>query len=234
MWTEEEERRLFETGRMLAEVLKKDTPLLRQDSMDGRTNSAISEATVKDHIRSLSIGGSMKDIPYNATFKYPKKERAWYDLEISTHEPDCRPTSAFVNIKISTGKTADNVSSKKGMTYALTGLDDGIGNGSSWQSCTKFIKENPLPPEMYADYYFLLVFKGEERGSVCDVVFQSLRRLSSLIPNGSNPPFQCKWSENKVPVLRTLEESDEFIKGAFVQSMRKRIQGAHKAMECFL
>ena len=99
---------------------------LYNKNADGRLNSAISEDMVFDFIK--------KYIP--EIKKAPP--RYWYD---------CIYKEYPFNIKITTGTGADNISSKIGMLYAMTGYtpekirDMGYGNINIWNNFNQALKD---------------------------------------------------------------------------------------------
>ena len=70
---------------------------------DGRLDSALSETVVIDHLKTILPDCEIDVAP----------ARYWYDIAI-TKDGKFFP----INIKITNGNTADNISSKKGMYYA--------------------------------------------------------------------------------------------------------------------
>ena len=111
--------------------LQKASVKLSNKQDDGRINSILNESEVLKLIeQKFEIG--------------IHKTRDWADFYI-----DDTP----VNIKITTTKTADNASSKKGLYYALTG-EIYTGNGQ-WDNYLKSLKDNIKDTEK--DYYFLVI-----------------------------------------------------------------------------
>jgi hypothetical protein len=173
---------------------------------DGRLDSAESEeGIVQFLIRSLNTS----DFRIETT-----PARFWCDVKLY-YKNQYFP----INIKITTGKSADNVSSKEGMFYALTGIEPTKISGlNRWEGYIQALQQY-INYGNSADYYFLIYFKNEGR-----FLFTSLKRIDVLSPNGSNLPFQCNWSKNKIPTSRTPMEQEKYILEIFTQSyIRKAI-----------
>lgn len=163
---------------------------LSNDNEDGRINSSINEKTIINLIKE----GFEKKV------KIPSA-RYWYDIKIN-NEP--------VNIKITSGKSADNISSKKGLYYALTGSTKDYME--SWPKYLENLKKNICDNEK--DYYFIVV----DKNNVNNIIFTSLKKIKNLRPNANNLPFQKKWfceeSEDD-------EYGTEYLLKVFLQSINK-------------
>ena len=91
---------------------------------DGRLDSAESEAVVIEHLKDL-----FKDNNDIEIIDAPRP-RYWYDILIKT-DNKVYP----VNVKITSGSGADNVNSKEGLFYTLTGLwPENVRGLSRWES----------------------------------------------------------------------------------------------------
>ena len=110
---------------------------------------------------------------------------------------------------------ADNLSSKIGMGYALTGKND---LSIQWEKFHKQIKENI---KIGYDYYFLIVNKNNS----CDAFWTSLKRIETLIPNGNNLPFQCDWSKNRNFSTRNEIQAIYYILEQYIESWNKKVKG---------
>lgn len=94
---------------------------LSKPSLDGRVNSIINEDIAKNFLKAFCDKNSLK---YESG-----KERAWYD---------CKIDETPYNIKITAGHTADNLSSKKGLVYCLTGNENiGISHQEAINTISK-------------------------------------------------------------------------------------------------
>lgn len=176
---------------------------------DGRLDSAESETIVIKHLKTLF--NENKDIEI---FDAPRP-RYWYDILVKINGK-----SYPVNIKITTGKEADNVSSKEGLFYTLTGLwPENIKGLTRWESYNTLLTKN-LNPLLNSDYYFIIYFKENETFLVT-----SLKRIQELKPNGNNLPFQCNWSKNNEFTERTAEEQNKYLMEIYYQSWLKKLNG---------
>lgn len=159
---------------------------------DGRINSILNENEVLKLIeKKFDI-----DIP---------QARDWADFYID---------NIPVNIKITTTNTADNVSSKKGLYYALTG-EIYQGNGQ-WGNYLQLLKQNLK--ETKKDYYFLIINKQNTN----DIFINSFKNISTLQPNGNNLPFQIKWRDNKKLNSKSWAKTKSLLLGTLGQSLKLR------------
>ncbi len=174
------------------------TKFMSADFQDGRINSIKNEDEVLQIIE--------------REFEVIKpRARDWYDFAIEKDD-ELYP----INIKITNTKGNDNLSSKLGLYYALTGKLPNFKNELRWELFFQELAENIEENEK--DYYFLVINKENPQ----DIFVNSLKQLSQLVANGNNLPFQCHWNRNRVPVLRTYEESREFLLGSFYRSLELR------------
>jgi hypothetical protein len=166
--------------------------VLSKNQNDGRINSILNEDEV------------LKLIEQKFNINIPNA-RDWADFYI-----DRIP----VNIKITTTKTADNASSKKGLYYALTG--EIYSGGNSWDNYLKNLKENIKNSNK--DYYFLVINKDNTN----DIFINSLKQISKLQANGNNLPFQIKWSDNKKPKKQSWNNSKSLLLKTLGKSLKLR------------
>lgn len=180
------------------------TEALIRGTGDGRLDSALSEGVVIDHLKSILPDTNIIEAP----------ARYWYDVAIQ-EDGKFFP----INIKITSGNSADNVSSKKGMYYALTGIRPEEEKGlDKWETFIQKLTSNYRVSD--ADYYFIVCFKDTG-----ELLFTSLKHLETLVPNGNNLPFQCNWGQNKRPTTRSHEEQLHYIMDTFISSYIKRSPG---------
>lgn len=166
---------------------------------DGRTNASINENEI------IEIINKEFDI------KVPPP-RFWYDFLIVEGNEKIP-----VNIKVTSTETADNLQCKMGIYYALTGLWPDFANETPWKEYFSILKRD-LSKNKDKDYYFLIINKNNSKDIFCN----SLKQLETLVPNGNNLPFQCKWGTNRIPKTRTHDESVEFILGKLRESIALR------------
>ena len=129
-----------------------------------------------------------------------------------------------VNVKVSSLRGNDNLSSKEGVLFALTGVDPKRVKINDWERYCEAIGQH-LSTQPEADYYFLVVNKRVAG----DIFWTSLKHLPELTPNGNNPPFQCNWSKNRVRANRSREAAVAYILGILRQTFVLRA----KALESF-
>lgn len=186
---------------------------------DGRVDSSLLEDVVSNFIdKDEQI---LKILEENGLTRKIPKRRDWYDLCFLNED-----LSIFipVNIKISGMKGSDNVSSKKGLYYAITGDipydkefendDENSLHGNKWNEYWNKLKLN-VDKRTNKDYYFLILNKNDNQ----DVFFTSLKTLKEVCFNGSNLPFQCNWSKNKERIYRSHNESKDFLLSSFLSSL---------------
>ncbi|VEU70079.1 hypothetical protein [Mycoplasmopsis glycophila] len=198
----------------LIEELKKDGINLTKHNNDGRINSIYNEEEVIKEILRI-----YKNIPIfkekALSIEKQPRPRWWYDILIKDNQNNFY---CPINIKISdfSNSASDNISSKEGLYFSLTGTsNETIINWSKYfQSLSENIKETNT------DYFFIVFNKNDRR----DIIFNSMRRLKKLTPNGNNLPFQCKWIENREIETRTFQEAKEFLINNLYKSIKKRAQ----------
>ena len=97
--------------------------------------------------------------------------RYWYDIELKVGSK-----SYYTNIKTTAGG-ADNISSKEGVLYYLSG-----GQTSDYKTFMKNRGQFSLNDgDETADYFLLVMFKNSKK-----IIFTSLGRLGVLTPNFYN------------------------------------------------
>ena len=163
---------------------------------DSRNDSTANERVIGTSLRAFTAGHPM--FQRGLTFAVAPN-RTWYDFLVSGTNPD--DPWVPINLKVSTLRGNDNVSSKAGLFYALTGLRPTNNLVGNWDSFCRNAAENVRREDCDADYYFIVVEKN--RGNeVGQVFWTSLLHIERVTPNGSNPPFQCRWGENTNRVVR--------------------------------
>lgn len=189
---------------------------LCKDSSDGRANSIHDEEEALKIIRAIVTNNSL----FDAVRLLVPSIRHWYDFALTTGE-DLFP----FNIKSSELKTSDNISSKLGIIWALTGLnpdDKEISAQISWPKWCKLLSNN-LSLEKCKDYGFIIINKNDPS----DVFPQRIRSIAKLIPNGNNLPFQCNWGLNRDQVhTRGVIGENSYIINTIDCAFDKRIDSA--------
>lgn len=195
-------------------------PLIQRP--DGRDASKESEKRVIEAVK-LYVLQNPTAGPYVVEF-VPAGEnetRHWFDFALrflGLGENYLAPS----NVKISCFAKADNVGSKLGLLYALSGQEP-THLSISWDKFHEAVAD-AVSTYKNADYYFLLIEKtGATSGRI---VANSLRRLAKVVPNGSNLPFQCRWSDNLTPVERSIQDARRFLLSALHASHRKSCEAS--------
>jgi hypothetical protein len=184
---------------------------LSNDHADGRLNSAFSEESIKEKLKQSA---ELQDIK---TFLPP--ERFWYDIAFEIDQ-----VFIPINIKVTKGNSADNVSSKKSMFYAFTGIDPETKSITRFSSFHEELFKN-INLTADFDYYFIIVYKD-----TLEVKVTSLMEIETLTPNGNNLPFQCKWNGVK-KTKRNREEQIKYILSIYFESWNKKVSDFNQLKE---
>jgi hypothetical protein len=156
-----------------------------------RTDSSITEESIGNSLRGFAEGHPLFT-QLGLSFEMATNGN-WYDFLIRSADDSIWLP---INLKVSSLEGNDDLSSKDGVFYALTGIRPTTGMTRNWdlfcQNLAIHVKRN----NCLADYYYLVVQKTSPGKSVGKVFWTSLLRLQRVTPNGCNPPFQCKWKEN--------------------------------------
>jgi hypothetical protein len=191
----------------VASFVKEASLELYNKSDDGRVNSIKNESEVIELLMNNE---------YFKKFIVPQKSRAFCDFDAVVDGE-----VAHVNIKVSSMKQADNCSSKAGMGYALTGEEH------LPTDYTNFHKAIIVGLKPGFDYYFLVIDKNDLKGSY----WTSLKRIKTLVPNGNNLPFQCRWDDNREWSDRTEIEAMKYILKVYLKSWDNRVSGYPAVMK---
>lgn len=182
---------------------------------NARADSRANEQLIGNSLRAFALGhplfsqgGFTFDVTINGK---------WYDFLVkSADESIWLP----INLKVSSLRGNDNLSSKAGLFYALTGVRPQGGVIRNWDLFCQNVAASVKKTDCSADYYFLVVDKDASVAPTERVFWTSLLQLQRVTPNGSNPPFQCKWRENKVRASRSrsvaVDHLLDVIGGTFV------------------
>lgn len=196
-----------------ADFLSNSSLELPSGSGDGRRDSDAGERKVLEllfNAKQWDVSGENIGKPTN---------RAPYDMTFE---------NMLVDIKISGLSGQDNTNAKGAIYYFLTG-EDGKNKPIPtrgkpfWES----LKENENPDKA-RDFYYLVVNKKD----TSDVFIVSLKHITKVTPASSNPPFQAKWDDCRVPTKRTWEEAKTYLLGIWAESI-KRAQKSLKAMPTY-
>lgn len=199
--------------RYLSDAVQTGRLTLTKSTRDGRVNSQDNERQISEALEYFALSNEwFSDASLTLEVAPP---RHWYDFSVNG------PNGLFlpVNVKVSALKTSDNISSKEGVFYALTGVqpnDVGINNWELFcEQLSNLLGTNPL-----ADYYFMVVGKGLK----AEVFWTSLKQIYELVPNGNNPPFQCNWGRNRKRFSRSQQEAQKYILGILRETFRLRAE----------
>ena len=175
-------------------------------SSDGRINSALNEEVIYNHI--VNILGTDYQLE-------KMRDRYWYDMSIK-YKNEFFP----INIKISTGNSADNASSKKGLFYAMTGIiPDNVKGINTWAIFNKELSTH-FDFNADSDYYFLVYFKNDNK-----FLFTSMKRLNKVVVNSNNLPFQIKWKDNIEETTRNKKEQCLYLLKQFITGYKNQLKG---------
>lgn len=174
---------------------------------DGRLGSVVDEGNIILWLNEIFDGT-------NVEIRKPEA-RNWADIEIVIDGKKVY----YTNIKTTNGgSSSDNISSKKGVLYYLTGgkIEDFktfLRAGSRFDF-TKVDDET-------IDYFLLVMYKSTK-----EMLFTSLGRLRVLTPNFNNMPFQIPWNnpENKKPTTRSQIEQKQYIASVWYNSIAKGLK----------
>ena len=201
---------------MTYEELKK---IIESKSYDGYLNHFAMDERVNSYLSKNPIKYMLQDMfPENFIMA---STRAWYDIGLyfgSKFFP--------ISIKITNGDKTDNVGSKKGMFYCMTGI-----NLDEQEGREKIIRYKSFPdfninlvanynPNTEADYYYLVLFKDTRR-----ILFTSMKHLRIVEPNGHNLPFQCRWSDNMTDAQRCSNLQCQYLMDTYLESFQQRARG---------
>ena len=171
---------------------------LEENFEDGRLNSSFNEEVVLNYIKQI-----IEENEYDFE-KAPARE--WYDFKFN---------GTPFNLKISNMSGADNVSSKKGLVYALTGK---LPNNTH-QNCLDLLESDFVDSNEY-DYGFLIVDKNTKKLYITSIKNLDVRYLVS---NGNNLPFQCKWSFLNETLNHSTDNQAKDVLNVFYNSWLKKI-----------
>lgn len=212
------EQLLEELRDYLAEALGSGVMQLTRRGGDGRIDSQDNERQISHALKLHAISSRWQQNRGLTIELGP--DRHWFDFEIKGDDSLFIP----VNVKVSAMRTSDNLSSKEGVLYALTGVDPASVNIKDWERfCIQLARHLGANPD--ADYYFLVISKTTPG----DVFWTSLKRIPELVANGNNPPFQCKWNQNREHSRRNEPDARQYILGVLHETFVLRA----KALESF-
>ena len=176
--------------------------ILSSANSDGRVNSTLDEEIVFNFLHQF--------IP---ELECAPKSRYWYD---------CIYKGYPFNIKVTTGDSADNMSSKQGFMYALTGKTyselPGYGNLNNFVPFNTALVQNVQPNNK--DYGFIVFFKKSKT-----IFVSSLKKIEIAVPNGNNLPLQICWNNNIEFTKRSQIEQINYLMSIYIKAWHKKVAG---------
>lgn len=197
----------------LSEAMRTERLVLARSARDGRVDSQENERQVSQALEYFAL--SSEWFAEQSLRLEISPSRHWYDFAVTGPDGLFLP----VNVKVSALRTADNISSKEGVFYALTGVLPNAVSIKNWESfCRQLSHRLGMNPD--ADYYFMVVSKQLP----AEVFWTSLKHITELVPNGNNPPFQCNWAKNRERVARSADDAQKYILGVLRETFRLRAE----------
>lgn len=187
--------------------------VLSRNERDGRVNSQENERQISHALELFALSNEW--FRANGLQLEVAPPRHWYDFSLTGSGDLFLP----VNVKVSALRTSDNISSKEGVFYALTGIAPDEVQINTWERfCEQLAIKIGADPA--ADYYFLVV--GKETPG--DVFWTSLKGIKELVPNGNNPPFQCNWGRNRTRTDRSQDAAQCYVLSILQETFRLRAE----------
>ncbi|THF67110.1 hypothetical protein E6C76_01610 [Pseudothauera nasutitermitis] len=205
---------LGELEHYLSAALRAGDLRLSNAQGDGRSNSSEDERRISSALRFFAHANqAFKQHGLSIEIAPP---RCWYDFLVRNEDES---VWLPVNVKVTAMRGQDNISSKEGLFYAVTGIRPERIGLNNWERYCEAVAEH-LDPDTTADYYFLVVSKND----VGHVFWTSLKQINRVVPNGNNPPFQCAWRDNQVRVERPPREAVARLLGVLGETFRLRAE----------
>ena len=183
---------------------------------DGRIGSIADEGNIISWLQEIFENT-------NVTLQKPPA-RSWYDILIIVNGK-----KYYTNIKTTDGKSADNISSKTGVWYYLSGGE--IVDFSRFQIPDE-LPDVSMNTEEDKDYFLLVMYKKTKR-----ILFTSVGRLGTVVSNFNNMPFQIPWNrstnDGSQSNNRSQEEQKRYIAHAWYLSYVKGYERVGKLMNLF-
>lgn len=172
----------------LKNYLKLQAIQFSSQNEDGRINSCMDEEVV---IKLLIE-------KFDKRIKKPRI-RMWYDILAFDNMYGWIP----INIKTTTTTTSDNTGNLAMCVYAYTNVsnlildihrDKSYENGKMSDILFNELKNKRFSTNTKKDYYFIVLNKTDNT----DIIVNSVKGLTILMPNINNLPFQVCWDKNRV------------------------------------
>ena len=172
------------------------------DKKDGRVNSGTDDENAKKIW--LSFG---ENFGIGAA-------RSFYDLSYKDDDGKIH----YINFKSSdlSKKAADNLNAKEAILISFTNLSlEKIKKCNTWEKVIDSLIKNKK--DNSRDYYYIIFDKKTDK-----FIFTSVKSLDNLTPNGSNLPYQCKWSKHTPQKNRSFADSYKYVTSVFRTSLEKK------------
>jgi hypothetical protein len=203
---------LGELEKYLSNALRAGDLRLSSLHGDGRSNSSEDERSISSALR-LFVHANLAFKAQGLTIEIAPP-RYWYDFLVRS---ECESIWLPVNVKVTAMRGQDNISSKEGLFYAITGVRPEKASLATWKRYCESTAQC-LDPETSADYYFIVVSKKD----IGHVFWTSLKKIKRVVPNGNNPPFQCAWRDNQQRIDRPPRESVAHLLNVLEETFRLR------------
>jgi len=191
-----------------------------------QADSLASELQIANALRGFALGHPLFT-QGGLLFEMAPTKGCWYDFLVrSADDTVWLP----VNIKVSSFRGQDDLSSKAGLFYALTGNRPTGNLVSNWERFCQTLAAQVKWIDCPADYYFLVVEKTPPDSRPGRVFWTSLLQLQTVKANGNRPPFQCNWSENMKRATRSRWQAAENLLRVLEDTLALRAQ-AHDSFQ---
>ena len=168
-----------------------------------RADSLANQKPIGDALRTFALAHPLFN-KHGIVFEVPLAAKNWCDFIIRTLD---NRLWLPVNLKVSSFQGRDDLASKEGLYFALTGEAPQARGIMRWKRFTEEIPRQLKLDSCTADYYYLVVQKNRGDNHPNVVFWSSLLKLQTVHPNGNRPPFQCCWSENTTHSDRTRADA---------------------------
>ncbi|MDK9725982.1 MAG: hypothetical protein OEL88_13995 [Sterolibacteriaceae bacterium MAG5] len=183
-----------------------------------QSDSLLNQKPIADTLRAFAMAHPLFK-EYGIVVEVPTSSRSWCDFIIRSLDGRLWLP---INLKVSSCDGRDDLSSKDGLFFALTGLDPEVMAIRSWEAYCKALASNIRHNDCAADYYYLVVRKNRTGDGNVEVFWTSLLNLCHVHPNGNRPPFQCRWAENRERAIRTRSEAIAYLLGTLEVTLIRR------------
>jgi hypothetical protein len=195
-------------------ALKRDIITL-QTSGNPRADSLANQPVIGDSLRAFTLCHPLF-VKHGLVFEVPSSPQFWCDFVIRTLDDRIWLP---INLKVSSFRGRDDLSSKDGLFYALTGKDP---EHCDWDRYCQELAAHLKRDNCCADYYYIVVQKSRPGTPRGNVFWTSLLALRCVHPNGNRPPFQCHWAENTERLSWPRKEAVAYLLGVLEETLTLR------------